>query len=245
MDRESEMGNRKSEERAAWRGAALPISHFRFPISALAATALMLATNAHAASARSQLDAFTNKLDALSGTFVQQVYDADGRLGETSKGTVALQAPRQFHWEYADPFPQVIVADGRNVWIWDKDLDQVTVRAQSIEEAQSPLTVLTDLNLLDRDYRTSEGGERDGATWLELVPNAKEASITKAELGFVENELVRMTLTDNLGAKNELRFGKWQRNPKLDASLFTFSVPEGVDVVGEPVEGADAFPVKD
>lgn len=212
---------------------------------ALFAALLLLASTAHAATARAQLDAFTTGLDALSGTFVQQVYDADGRLGETSKGTVALQAPRQFHWEYADPFPQVIVADGRNVWIWDKDLDQVTVRAQSIEEAQSPLTVLTDLNLLDRDYRSKEAGERDGATWLEMIPNVKDASITKAELGFADSELVRMVLTDNLGAKNELRFGRWQRNPKLDASLFEFTVPDGVDVVGEPVEGADAFPVKD
>ena len=207
----------------------------------------MVATSgiASAAGARAQLDAFTSKLDALNGTFVQQVYDADGKLGENSKGTVALQAPRQFRWEYSEPFPQVIVADGRNVWIWDKDLDQVTVRAQSIEESQSPLTVLTDLNQLDRDYRTSEEGEHDGATWLRLVPLAKEASITQADLGFVENELVRMTLTDNLGARNELRFGRWQRNPKLDASMFTFTVPEGVDVVGEPVEGADAFPVKE
>lgn len=209
------------------------------------AASLFFATTAHAATARAQLDAFTNGLDALNGTFVQQVYDADGRLGETSKGTVALQAPRQFRWEYADPFPQLIVADGRNVWIWDKDLDQVTVRAQSLEESQSPLTVLTDLNQLDRDYRASEDGERDGVTWLKLVPVAKEASITEADLGFSNDELVRMVLTDNLGARNELRFGRWQRNPKLDASMFTFAVPEGVDVVGEPVEGADAFPVKE
>jgi outer membrane lipoprotein carrier protein len=212
---------------------------------AILAASLLLTGTAHAATARAQLDAFTTGLDALDGTFVQQVYDADGRLGETSKGTVALQAPRQFRWEYAEPFPQVIVADGRNVWIWDKDLDQVTVRAQSLEESQSPLTVLTDLNQLDRDYRTTEAGERDGATWLVLVPLAKEASITQAELGFVDGQLARMTLTDNLGAKNELTFGRWQRNPKLAATMFTFTVPEGVDVVGEPVEGADAFPVKE
>lgn len=213
--------------------------------SLLFATLLSVAFPTIAAdTARPQLDAFANGLDALKGTFTQQVYDADGRPGEASKGSLALQAPRQFRWDYEEPFPQLIVADATNVWIWDKDLDQVTVRSQSLEESQSPLTVLTDLAQLERDYRVSEHGTRDGIAWLRLEPKAKEPSFTSCDLGFAGNELVRMVLTDTLGQRNELRFGRWERNPKLDPSLFRFVVPEGVDVVGEPVENAEAFPVQ-
>jgi outer membrane lipoprotein carrier protein len=125
------------------------------------------------------------------------------------------------------------------------DLDQVTVRPQSIEEAQSPLTVLTDLSLLDREYTLREAGERDGARWLELVPRAKEPPFAKAELGFVDGALVRLEMVDALGQRNEIRFGRWERNAALDPKLFAFVPPKGVDVVGEPVKAAEALPIRD
>jgi outer membrane lipoprotein carrier protein len=195
--------------------------------------------------ARARLDAFTDKLDTLRGTFVQQVYDGGGTLSDTSSGTLALKAPRQFRWEYLKPFPQLIVADGDNVWVFDQDLDQVTVRAQSQEEAQSPLTVLTDLAQLDRDYQSTELGVVDGAQVLRLTSKADEPPFTRCDLGFEGEQLVRMELTDNLGQRNVLRFGRWERNPALAATLFSFTPPAGVDVVGEPVKNAEVIPLKD
>jgi outer membrane lipoprotein carrier protein len=206
---------------------------------------MLLGSVAFAGPARERLDAFANGLDALRGTFTQEVFDADGRSTETSKGSVALKAPRQFRWEYEAPFPQLIVADGSNVWVWDKDLDQVTVRNQSAEESQSPLTVLTDLSLLEREYTLRESGERDGFQWLELKPKAEEAPFERCELGLAADGLARMVLHDTLGQRNELRFARWERNPALDATLFAFTPPEGVDVVGKPVESAEAIPIKD
>jgi outer membrane lipoprotein carrier protein len=111
----------------------------------LFALGLAAASSTAIADARAQLDAFSKGLDGLRGSFVQNVIPADGGQGETSSGTLALKAPRQFRWTYAEPFPQEIVADGLNVWIHDVDLEQVTVRGQSGAESQSPLTVLTDL----------------------------------------------------------------------------------------------------
>ncbi len=206
---------------------------------------LVTAAAAHAASARAQLDAFARGLNALSGTFVQEVRDVDGRAIETSNGTLALKAPRQFRWAYAAPFPQLIVADGLNVWIYDEDLAQVTVRGQSTAEAQSPLTVLTDLSLLDRDYTTSELEDSEGVAWLRLTPRAADPPYRHVDLGFTGNQLVRLVLIDALGQRNEIRFGPWQRNPELPADTFAFTPPLGVDVVGEAIDGAQAFPVQD
>ncbi len=196
--------------------------------------------------ARDRLEAFASNLDALSGEFVQQVYDAEGRLDETSEGSLALKAPRQFRWSYEAPFPQLIVADGDNVWIYDEDLAQVTVRRQSLEEAQSPLTVLTDLSQLERDYTVNESGEKDALAWLTLVPKAEEPAFRQAMLGFgADGALARMVLEDALGQRNEIRFAKWRRNPTLEAATFVFTPPEGVDVVGEPVENAEVAPLRD
>jgi outer membrane lipoprotein carrier protein len=208
--------------------------------------ALVASPLATAGTARERLEAFAQKLDAVRGTFVQQVYDAEGRLDETSSGSLALKAPRLFRWSYEEPFPQLIVADGDNVWIHDEDLEQVTVRKQSLEEAQSPLTVLTDLSQLDRDYRVEEGGREGGLDWLTLLPKAEEAPFRRARLGFgTDGALAKMVLEDSLGQRNEITFRKWELNPELDAATFRFVPPAGVDVVGEPAVPAKVTPLSD
>lgn len=214
----------------------------------LARFALLLAAvlpGAAFADARAQLDTFSRGLDGLSGRFEQVVFDPLGKPLETSTGTLALKAPRQFRWVYEAPYAQVIVADGLNVWIHDVDLEQVTVRAQSSAESQSPLTVLTDLSMLDRDFKVTPRPESDGVQWLRLESLAEEPAFQSCDLGFAGNALDRMVLTDHLGQRNEIRFSGWQRNPAFAANAFAFSVPEGVDLVGEPVEGAEAFPIRD
>jgi outer membrane lipoprotein carrier protein len=214
-------------------------------LSALLLGLGLVAPTAAAADARAQLDAFSAGLDGVRGSFVQTVYAADGSETETSRGTLALKAPRQFRWEYEAPFPQLIVADGLNVWVHDVDLEQVTVRAQSSEEAQSPLTVLTDLGLLDRQFNVAPLADEDGIAWLRLTSKAEEPAFASCDLGFAGQQLVRMVLRDHLGQRNELRFAQWERNPALDPALFTFVAPEGTDIVGEPVAGAQSFPVGD
>lgn len=211
----------------------------------LAAILLASLPGAAWADARTQLDAFARGLDGLTGRFEQTVSDPSGKPLEISTGTLALQAPRQFRWVYEAPYAQVIVADGLNVWIHDVDLEQVTVRAQSSAESQSPLTVLTDLSLLERDFKVGARPDADGLQWLRLEPKAEEPAFKSCELGFAGNALVQMLLVDHLGQVNRIRFEGWQRNPAFAAGAFSFSVPEGVDLVGEPVKGAKAFPIRD
>jgi outer membrane lipoprotein carrier protein len=194
--------------------------------------------------ARARLDAFANGIKTISGDFAQQVRDPNGDAGKASSGTLALKAPRQFRWDVAVPYKQLIVADGEKVWVYDPDLEQVTVRAQGTEEAHSPLTVLTDLSQLDRDFSTSEQGSHDGLIWLRLKSKDKEPQFAWCDLGFDANGLARMDFEDTLGNRTTIAFSHWQRNPKLPDGTFRFVPPKGVDVIGDPTPAAQAFPVR-
>ena len=196
-------------------------------------------------SARSRMEAFSKDLKSTSGSFSQSVTDANGRGGDESRGTLSLQAPRQFRWETKQPYEQTIVADGQRVWVYEPDLQQVTVRSQSSEEAHSPLTVLTDLSQLDSQFTATESGERDGLAWLKLTSKAKDPEFEYAELGFAAHDLERMLFKDQLGNTTEIRFSDWKRNPKLAADTFQFTPPKGVDVIGNTDPGAEVFPARD
>ncbi|HEY9132347.1 MAG TPA: outer membrane lipoprotein chaperone LolA [Dyella sp.] len=206
---------------------------------------LACSTAAHAAdTARAKLDAFATGLHSLTGNFSQSLTDANGQPGKSSTGTLALEAPRQFRWETTAPYKQTIVADGSRVWMYDPDLEQVTVRIQSTEETHSPLTVLTDLKQLDRGFKVTEQGERDGLSWVRLTSTAKDPQFDYADLGFDAKGLARMTFKDQLGATTDIRFSNWQRNPSIPAQTFNFVPPKGADVVGDaPVISTQ--PIKD
>ena len=210
----------------------------------LASLLVCVGTAAAADTARSRLDAFSKGLTAVSADFEQQVSDVNSGKTKTSRGTLSLKAPRQFRWDTTTPYKQLIVADGEKVWIYDPDLVQVTVRAQGTEEAHSPLTVLTDLSQLDRDFTTSEQGEHGGQAWLRLKSKDKEPQFEYADLGFDQNGLASMTFKDTFGNTTEIHFSSWQRNAKLPADLFKFTPPKGVDVVGDPTPAAEAHPLK-
>lgn len=206
--------------------------------------------SAHATdTARSRLDAVAKGLTSVTASFTQSLTDANGTPGKTTRGTLALKAPRQFRWDVTAPYQQQIVADGMRVWVYDPDLEQVTVRNQGVEEAHSPLTVLTDLSQLDRDFTASEQGEHDGAVWLRLKPKGKDAEFEYADLGFAAagggDALARMSFKDTLGNRTEIAFADWKRNAPLADERFRFTPPKGVDVIGEATPDAEVHPVKD
>jgi outer membrane lipoprotein carrier protein len=210
-----------------------------YPLSFLLAFA-----SAHAGPARERLDAFTKDLQTLQGTFTQETRGADGRVNDSASGKVALSAPRLFRWQYEKPFPQLIVADGLNLWIYDSDLKQVTVRGQSSEEVRSPLTLLVDRGQLEREYKVEEPADHDGMRWLKLVPRGKDAAFISCEIGLDEDGPARMRVADTLKQVTEWRFGRWQRNARIDPAQFKFTPPPGTDVVGEPLKGPEVYPVK-
>ena len=186
------------------------------------------------AGARDDLNAFTKGLKGLDGDFVQQVYTSQGKLKETSSGQVQLSVPRLFRWEYTSPYPQLIVADGEKVWIYDPDLAQVTVRPQGLEEQSSPLAALFEPARLDAMFVVEESGSAGGLSWLKLTPKeGREASFRSARLGFDGASLVKMEVVDAIGQRTEIKFAEWERNPGFAADTFKYTPPKGVDVIGE------------
>jgi outer membrane lipoprotein carrier protein len=204
-------------------------------VFALASLMLVCSLNASAAAgpARARLDTFASNLHSLTGHFSQSLTDVNGQAGQSSSGTLALEAPRQFRWDTFAPYKQTIVADGSRVWMYDPELEQVTVRVQSTEESHSPLTVLTDVKQLDRNFKVSEQGERDGLVWLRLTSTGKDPQFDHADLGFDANGLARMTFRDQLGSTTDIRFSDWQRNASLPPDSFNFVPPKGADVIGD------------
>jgi outer membrane lipoprotein carrier protein len=185
------------------------------------------------AGARDDLTSFTKGLKGLDGQFTQQVFDANGKLKESSSGRVALTVPRLFRWEYTKPYEQLIVADGKQVWVYDPDLQQVTKRPQGSEEQNSPLAALVDPVKLNRDYAIKEAGMQSGLDWLELTPKtATETGFKSARLGFGAQGLATMQVVDALGQKTRITFSNWKRNPTFADGTFRYVPGKGVDVVG-------------
>ena len=212
----------------------------------LAFLLLSLASASAHAGAREQLDVFSRDIQGLSANFSQRVFDSRGELKESSSGKVQLQAPRQFRWEYLKPFPQLLVADGNHIWIYDPDMEQVTVRQQSLEEQNSPLAMLIDPAEMERQFVAKEGGRAQGLEWLELTPRKpEEAPFDRARLGFGAAGLVRMEMFDGLGQRTVMGFSAWKRNPSFAPGSFTFTVPKGVDVVGDVAPAAEVIPLQD
>ena len=201
-------------------------------ISLLLITLLPLTASASADSARAQFEHFTEGLHTIEARFEQTVTDGQGMVTEQSTGEVFLRNPDQFRWNYEGDFPQQIVADGEHVWIHDVALEQVSRRDQATAASDSPLLVLTGRQNLDEQFDVAELGEVRGEHLLELRPRAEGAQFERILLGLDNNNLQSMVLEDAFGSRTEIRFTELVCNQPLEAGLFEFEAPEGIDVIG-------------
>ena len=204
-------------------------------LAALACAALVPALQPFAASA-SSLDRFSQFLSATQsaeGEFEQKVLDKGGRIVQQSRGTLAFQRPGKFRWTYVKPYAQLIVGDGTRVWIYDEDLQQVTVKRVDQALTSTPAALLAGNNEAMRAFRISDRGEKDGLEWLEAVPRDKEGGFERVRMGFGRGGLEAMEFHDGFGQITVLRFTSLARNPTLEPATFRFSPPKGADVVGE------------
>lgn len=185
--------------------------------------------------ALTQLDAFTADLRNFSAEFEQMIFDAQGNREETSSGSLHISEPNLLRWEYTQPFPQLIIADGDRVWNYDIELEQITVRQQGEAQAQSPLTLLTRPDDLHQSFTIRSLGDKDNMAWLEMVPHAgndeQSNDFAKIIVGLRDNQLQVMTLEDQLGQSTQIRFMNGLRNSELDSQQFVFSAPPDVDVL--------------
>lgn len=180
-----------------------------------------------------RLREFVDGAKTLRAQFNQTVLDRAGKVTSESTGTMQFSRPGKFRWEYTKPFPQLIVGDGKKLWIWDSDLEQVTVKKLSESLGSSPAALLAGNNEIERSFTLIDGGNKDGIDWLNAQPKDKDTTFESIRMGFSDAGLQSMELVDSFGQKTIIRFAKVEKNPKLAAELFTFIPPKGADVVGD------------
>lgn len=176
---------------------------------------------------------FVAEVRGLRAEFVQTVLDSNGRPVSQSMGTFQFSRPGKFRWTYVKPYDQLIVGDGAKVWVYDKDLNQVTVKALGDALGSSPAALLAGSNDLDRAYTFAQMPKKDGLDWVEATPTDPDSQFEKMRLGFRKSNPESMQLYDRLGQVTTIKFTRLERNPKFAAELFRFTPPEGADVVGD------------
>lgn len=170
-------------------------------------------------------------LDSFSAEFTQKLFDADQVLQEETSGMLRVQRPNRFNLEYRQPYYQLYVADGKELYFYDKDLEQVTVKAQEGMLENTPAMLLSNPGKLDQLYHVKPQGEEGGLFWYELIPKQEGGSFERINLAFKNNELRIMEMQDSFKQTTRLMFKSIQRNPDLNPKLFKFTPPKGVDVI--------------
>ena len=182
---------------------------------------------------------FLSDVKTLRGNFEQSMFDADGEVIDVSAGMLEIHRPDRFRWVYSEPYEQWLVADGRNIWSYDVDLAQVTVKPQGVALANTPAMLLGGASDALEQFRFEGSFVEDGTTWVRMRPVDSGSGFERLELGFFEGLLNRMVFFDNLEQTTLVVFHDMVVNLPVDDELFTFVVPDDVDLVGEPVAAGE------
>lgn len=186
------------------------------------------------AGASDKLRNFISTSQSGQANFTQVVQDKKGKKIQSASGTMQFVRPGKFRWVYQKPYEQIIVGDGAKFWMYDVDLNQVTVKKLDAALGSSPAALLSGNNEIERAFVLKDNGEKDGLDWLDATAKAADTGFDKIAMAFnTKGELVIMELRDAFGLKTEIRFSNMQRNPQLSPSLFKFVPPKGADVLGE------------
>jgi outer membrane lipoprotein carrier protein len=185
--------------------------------------------------ARERLDYFFTKVNSLKGSFNQQVYDKKGKIIQKAAGQLYLNRPGKFRWVYSTPDPQEIIADGKNVWIYDKDLEQVTVKPMRAAIASTPIAILTRKASAQSQFQVTKlEGRKAGLDWFNLKPHRNSRDFKNIELALdVKGSLRKMVMFDKLGQKTVINLNV-KNNAPVSSKQFFFKPPAGVDVIGKP-----------
>lgn len=173
------------------------------------------------------------KTTTARARFAQMVLDKNLRMLQQSTGTMQFSRPGKFRWEYDKPYQQLIVSDGSRVWLYDKDLNQVTVRRLDRALGSSPAALLAGSNEIEKSYTLSGAGNQEGLDWLEAMPRTQDTAFEKIKLGFGKSGLEAMELHDQFGQITVIKFSIIERNAKLPPEAFRFTPPKGADVISE------------
>lgn len=210
--------------------------NLKISLATLVATATLALSGSASAAALDQFKSFVSGTKSARGEFTQtQVRGkaTTGKAAPASSGTFVFARPGKFVWTYQKPYEQLLQADGETLYIYDKDLNQVTTRKLGNALGSSPAAILFGSNDLEKNFTLSEAGARDGLEWLNATPKTKDTTFEQIAIGLKDGVPQAMELKDNFGQTTVLKFTSFQRNPSLGAQQFKFDVPKGAEVVNQ------------
>ena len=195
---------------------------------------LLVSLNAQvfAQSAEQQLNDALAGMDNLTADFKQTVLDDNKQVVQQSSGNLAIQRPGKFAWIYTTPYEQQIIADGEELWVYDVELDQVTVKPMKTGLASAPIMILMRKNEISTEFEISEVGQRKFLYWIELKPKTRDIDYTNVFIGLENGAVKAMELRDNFGQSTQIVFENLRLNVVHNPATFKFVPPEGVDVFG-------------
>ena len=179
------------------------------------------------------LKTLLNQTTTAKARFAQAVLDKNNKTLQQVTGTMEFARPGRFRWEYNKPYEQTIVGDGARLWIYDKDLNQVTVRKLDRALGASPAALLAGSNEIEKNYALKSVGDEGGLDWLEAIPRTQDTAFERIRLGFGKNGLEAMELKDQFGQTTVIKFADLERNVKISPDVFKFAPPKGAAVISE------------
>jgi len=189
-----------------------------------------------ASDAIQHLDKFFAEVNSFQGQFIQIVYDENGEVIQEAEGDVALDKPGKFRWQYTQPYPQLILADGEYLWIYDEELLQASAKPIDTALGNAPIMLLTNVRPLEDDFDIKDAGIKEGLDWVELTPLVQDTEFHKIHIGLDEQGVKKMELQDHFSQKTVIEFTNLKTNVAFAPDQFKFIAAEGVDVVGYPSE---------
>ena len=191
-----------------------------------------LSMPAWADDAEQRLKTALKNMDNLSAEFKQTLLDEDKNIVQQSSGTLALQRPGKFAWIYTEPFEQRIIADGSELWVYDVELDQVTVKPMDAGISNAPIMILMKESDVTQQFKVIEVGQRKFLYWIELEPQAKDLEYQRIFIGLDDGNLRAMELQDQFGQSTQIVFDNLRVGVVHNPATFKFVPPDGVDVYG-------------
>ena len=179
------------------------------------------------------LKSFLTNARTLKANFEQTVTDQNGKIIQKSAGSMEFSRPGKFRWQYLKPYEQLIVGDGVKLWLYDSDLNQVTVRKLDKAIGSSPAALLAGDAEIEKNFNLKDAGTANKLNWVEATPKSSESTFERVRMGFAGNELAVLELKDNFGQNTVIKLAHVQLNNKPLPADFTFVPPKGADVISD------------
>ncbi len=179
-----------------------------------------------------QLKSFLKKSDTFTALFSQSLFDENGSELQFSAGQFSLQKPGKFSWDYEEPYPQIIMSNGKVIWMYDSELEQVTIKPVDSTLSKTSMVLLFSKTEIDKDFKIIKLDVVDGVSWLELTAHNPDSEFSNIFIGMKEGLIVSLKMVDGFGQTTVIKFRDIMMSPKFNEHRFEFVIPKNADVIG-------------